>query len=399
MPLYLLIRNDLRLSNLDEATLLVTVMMVAYFVPSYPMGRLADRASRKQLLAWGLLINGVGFLCLGLSENYAWAIVSVVICGVGGSCFHPAATALIAGLYPEKPGRALGFLGIGASVGFFIGPLYSGWRGYASGWRAPVLELGVAGIVMAILFWKFAEEGHRAEVMSHTPRESLFANRRILWMFLLMALGFSLRDFGGAGNATLSSLYLQKAHGDTVEYAGRALSFVFLASAISNPIFGHFSDRYRLRSAAVLLILSGISQAALPHLSHGMFSVGLMTFGFFLMATFPVVEAALMQAVSPAIRASFFGLFITIGGLLGNGSHWLMGRWVESLGELNKVPSNYIPLFTTLGVGVALSVVALPCLKALTEAKQLARATAVLEPPQSPNPVASDLAKKLHDKL
>lgn len=362
MPLYLLIRDDLKLANLDQATLLVTLMMVAYFLPSYPMGRLADRASRRQLLAWGLLINGFGFVLLGLSKSYGMALASVVVCGVGGSCFHPAATALIAGLYPDKPGKALGLLGVGASFGFFLGPLYSGWRAEHSGWRAPVIEMGIAGMVMAVVFWKLAEEGAAGRASTPAPRQALFGSGRMVLTFVLMALAFALRDFGGAGNATLSSLYLQKAHGDTVEAAGRALSFVFLASAVSNPIFGHFSDRYRLRWAAGLLLVAAGWQAALPWLPHGAFPFGLMTFGFFFMATFPVVEAALMQAVPPAVRASFFGLFITVGGLLGNASHWVLGRWVEAMGPANHEPGRYVPLFATLAVLVAGSVVALPFL-------------------------------------
>lgn len=362
MPLYLLIRDDLKLANLDQATLLVTLMMVAYFLPSYPMGRLADRASRRQLLAWGLLINGFGFVLLGLSRSYGMALASVVVCGVGGSCFHPAATALIAGLYPDKPGKALGLLGVGASFGFFLGPLYSGWRAEHSGWRAPVIEMGIAGMVMAVVFWKLAEEGAAGRASTPAPRQALFGSGRMVLTFVLMALAFALRDFGGAGNATLSSLYLQKAHGDTVEAAGRALSFVFLASAVSNPIFGHFSDRYRLRWAAGLLLVAAGWQAALPWLPHGAFPFGLMTFGFFFMATFPVVEAALMQAVPPAVRASFFGLFITVGGLLGNASHWVLGRWVEAMGPANHEPGRYVPLFATLAVLVAGSVVALPFL-------------------------------------
>src|SRR5438067_9082496 len=83
MPLYFLLQQDFRLASLGKATLLVTIMMAAYFVPSYPMGILADRVSRKKLLAAGLLVNALGFVGLGLSPNYAWALVSVVVAGIG----------------------------------------------------------------------------------------------------------------------------------------------------------------------------------------------------------------------------------------------------------------------------------------------------------------------------
>ena len=64
LPLYLLIQADLKLSSIEQATLLVTVMGLAYFIPSYPLGALADRVSRKKLLTAGLAINAFGFVAL-----------------------------------------------------------------------------------------------------------------------------------------------------------------------------------------------------------------------------------------------------------------------------------------------------------------------------------------------
>src|SRR5271156_3642434 len=112
VPLYLLIQKDFQLASEGEATLLVTVMGIAYFLPSYPMGMLADRLSRKKLLAIGLALNGLGFVFLGLSPNYACALASVALAGFGGSFYHPAATALVARIYPARTGWALGMVAI-----------------------------------------------------------------------------------------------------------------------------------------------------------------------------------------------------------------------------------------------------------------------------------------------
>src|SRR3954468_1198761 len=159
IPLYLPIQEFYGRPKIEDATLLVTAMLVAYFLPSYPMGMLADRFSRKRLLTLGLAINGLGFIGLAFAPNYATALVCVVVAGLGGSFFHPAATALTARLYPKNTGRALGFLGIGASVGFCIGPLYAGWRAKQTGdWRWPVGELGLFGVIFAGIFAWFADE-------------------------------------------------------------------------------------------------------------------------------------------------------------------------------------------------------------------------------------------------
>ncbi|HYG36186.1 MAG TPA: MFS transporter, partial [Clostridia bacterium] len=159
MPLYLLIQKDLGLQSVSQATLLLTVLMVACFGPSYPIGILADKFSRKKLLTIGLIVNGLGFVGLAAAPNLAVALMAVVIAGVGGSFYHPAATAMIARLFPTSTGKAFGLVGIGAGAGFFVGPIYTGWRVAtlepvlgAAAWRRPVLELGVLGIITALLF-------------------------------------------------------------------------------------------------------------------------------------------------------------------------------------------------------------------------------------------------------
>src|SRR5688572_11272379 len=183
LPLYFPIQRDLKLSGVGKATLLVTVLMIAYFLPSYPLGVLADRVSRKKLLGLGLVINSAGFIGLALAPNYATALACVAIAGFGGSFYHPAATAMIARLYPVGTGRALGILGMGASLGFFFGPIYCGWRAATAGWRAPVLELGIAGLAGAVAFaWLAHEEkAHDVQPSERHQPVSLFPAVS-LWM-------------------------------------------------------------------------------------------------------------------------------------------------------------------------------------------------------------------------
>src|SRR5688572_24027622 len=108
LPLYFQIQSDFRLASVGQATFLVTTQMAAYYIPSYFMGHLADRMSRKKLLEWGLYLNGAGFIGLALAPNYSLAIVSVILAGIGGSFYHPAATAMVVQLFPSNTGRTLG---------------------------------------------------------------------------------------------------------------------------------------------------------------------------------------------------------------------------------------------------------------------------------------------------
>ena len=59
LPLYLLIQKDLKLASVERSTLLVTILMISYYLPSYAMGMLADSFSRRHLLGLGLIINAM----------------------------------------------------------------------------------------------------------------------------------------------------------------------------------------------------------------------------------------------------------------------------------------------------------------------------------------------------
>ncbi|MBK7999395.1 MAG: MFS transporter [Verrucomicrobia bacterium] len=371
MPLYLPIQKSFHLDSVGSATFMVTLMMLSYFLPSYPMGVLADRFSRKKLLGLGLAINSLGFIGLALAPSYPLALASVVVAGFGGSFFHPAATALIARLYPVNTGRALGLIGIGAGAGFFFGPIYSGWRAAQSGdWRTPVLEMGILGVVCAVLFQWLADDTPTIVTVPHERKrsEKLFGSPAAAGFFVAAALAFCLRDFTGSSMGSLGSLFLQNAHGFSVKETGVALSGIFLATVISNPLFGHLSDRGRKRWACAVHLIAAIIIVLFPHLpgskSHLFFFV-LMAYGFFFMASYPIVEAGVMLAVHDSVRGRAFGLWITVGGLLGNLLHWIIGHIVEGFGARAAQPESFYGTYAMLAGFLMISLVGLPALQAV----------------------------------
>jgi MFS family permease len=379
LPLYLRIQQDLNLSSIDQATLMATVLGLAYFLPSYPLGAMADRFSRKTLLTIGLTINSIGFIGLSLAPNYGFALAGAALAGFGGSFYHPAATALVAGLFPEARGRALGLVGIGASVGFFAGPLYSGWRAVNSGsWRTPICELGAFGLVAAGLFaWlahdhkSAAEETEELKFSPVLTGDKLFATATLWCLFLGTGFLFSLRDFVGNGMGTSASLFLQNVHLFSPKSTGIALSGLYLASIISNPLFGSLSDHNRMRWVAFVLLMAAVFVAVFPRVPVPWIGPVLLAYGFFFMASYPIVEAALMESVPDSVRGRVFGLFITIGGLIGNLSHWIVGNWIHKLGASGSKSESYLPIYMLLSCLVAMSILGLPLLHAVRKREDL----------------------------
>ena len=367
LPLFLEIQKDFNLSSTDEATLLLTVLMLAYYAPSYLAGVLADRLNRRMLLAVGLTLNGLGFVGLSCAPTYPLAMASVIVAGLGGSLYHPSGMALVADLFHGKGGRAFGIVGIGGGLGFFLGPLYAGWRAEMSGdWRIPLMELGLAGVAAAVVFYLLASSLplNTPENNTENSRQPIFPNSLMWIVFAAAILSFGLRDFGGNGVSTLGSLFLQKAHGWNLARTGFALSLIFLAAIISNPLFGYLSDRgdNRPRWIAFTLAIGAATAIFIPRVTIGWTIPVFIVHGFFFMACYPMIEALMMEAASPAVRGRVVGVYLTVSGGAGTIAHWMCGRWVDNMGDQASQTIAYQGYYVLLGGLMLLTLIGVGCL-------------------------------------
>ena len=136
-------------------------------------------------------------------------------------------------------------------------------------------------------------------------------------------------------------------------------------------LFGHLSDRGRLKWTMLVLIVAAVIVALFPHMPASATIPTYLVYGFFLMASYPMVEAALMESVPDAMRGRVFGLFLTFGGLIGNASHWAVGAWVKHLGDLASAPEGYYAGYAILAGFLIVSLLGLPCLHAIRKREHL----------------------------
>lgn len=369
VPLYLLIRDDLRLPGVKHVAFVVTAYGVVYCILSYLGGILADRFNRKVLLAIGLVGNAAAIAMMGTFHSYPMLLVSGLLAGLFGSLFHPAANPLAAAIYPGNPGLAVGLMGMGSGIGFFFGPQYAGWRAATvqqtwwtgmANWQVPCLEMGAFGLVTGLLFIILARDVAHPAI--HRPKVQI--PRSTQWKMTLLSLTLGCRDFSGVATMTLLSLYLQKAHGYNVKQAGWVVGAMVLLAIISNPILVALSPGKRRLPLLLLLLLSaGAMQFAIPHLSLKWLLPYMLVFQVFHLGTYAISETAQMERVDPAIRGRVIGLFITIAGTIASCSPWVMGWWVDSLGGRARSADGFYLPFAVLGgimlwAGVSVRVIA-----------------------------------------
>ena len=355
VPLYLLMRDDLRTSGVMAVTLIVTAYGIVYCLLSYPAGILADRMDRKVLLGVGLIGNALAVALMGATHSYWLILLLGVVAGAFGSLFHPSANALAPAHYPRNPGMAIGLMGIGSGIGFFAGPRYAGWRAETvnrgwwpdmSGWQVPVFEMGLLGIAVGLLFLLIAREvPHQTKGSGEPLREGM--RRRVLAIAIL--LGW--RDFAGVATMTLVSLYLQKAHHFDVKQAGLVVGTMMLISAVANPIAVLVSGgKRRLPTLMAVLVVGGCILIFVPFVPVRWILPVLALFQVFHLGSYAVGEAAMLERISPAVRGRVIGLFLTLAGTVASSSPWVMGYWVDKLGPRALTPQGYVMPFLVLGM-------------------------------------------------
>jgi MFS family permease len=374
VPLYLLIARDLNLGGVGRvggATLIVTVYGVVYNLLSFPAGILADRHNRKWLLGIGLIGNAAAILLMGFTRQYEMLLALGALAGVFGSLFHPAAGALAPAHYPRAPGLAIGLLGIGAGIGFFAGPQIAGWRaasamwqpplsplhlGHVSAWQRPCVELGLAGVIMGIIFLLVGVEAKRQTDVALPSEHAL--GKSLRWRIAAVGLVLGFRDFAGVAGLSLVSIFLQKAHRYDVKHAGLVVGGIVLLSVVGNPLLVYLSPgRRRLPMLTAVLIAGGIVVCITPLLSGGgaaMIAV-LCIFFFFQLGSYAVSDAAMLERIAADKRGRTVGLFLFIAGSMASTGPWIMGWWSDHLGAGASNPKSYWPAFCVLGAGMWLA--------------------------------------------
>ncbi|HEY7142133.1 MAG TPA: MFS transporter [Methylomirabilota bacterium] len=129
---------------------IVLTYMATFAVALIPAGRLGDRIGHARVFRSGLGLTGLTHVLCGLAPAWSWLLGVRVAQGVGAALVMASAPAL-ATLTTEagRRGRALGGLGLAASLGAVVGPLGGGLLVDALGWR--VVYLGRLPLVLTAL--------------------------------------------------------------------------------------------------------------------------------------------------------------------------------------------------------------------------------------------------------
>jgi MFS family permease len=141
------IRKDMDISDTQISLLLGLAFSIFYTLLGVPIGRLADRKSRRGIIAVGITIWCIMTAACGLAKTFTQLFLARVGVGVGEATLNPSALSLISDYFPrEKRARPIGFYNMGVSVGAGVAMVIGG-QVIAWVFKAPPIELPVVGLL------------------------------------------------------------------------------------------------------------------------------------------------------------------------------------------------------------------------------------------------------------
>lgn len=172
------LKQDLVLTDLQVSLLIGAAFSVLYATAGVPLGYLADRANRRNLIAVGVSLWSLMTAAGGMAGSFLSLFVTRMGVGLGEAALSPAAYSMLTDSYPRnRLSRALATYTIGSSLGsglalvvgglllgLVTSPAFQQIPGVSalSPWRLALFLAGAPGLVLAGLLLLMREPARRA---------------------------------------------------------------------------------------------------------------------------------------------------------------------------------------------------------------------------------------------
>ena len=335
-----------------------------YATLGVPMARLADRWSRRNVLAISMAVwSGTTALCATATSFGQLALYRIGV-GVGESGGTPPSQSLLADIFPPaQRSLAQGVLASGTNIAVLVGLFGGALLADAYGWRNVFWIFGVPGVALAVLIRLTVREPVREIRVVEEDGSLWSAIQRISALpgFPAIALAVGMTAVSGYGLGVWSPSFMIRVHGLSLVDAGLYLGLIgvfggilgTLLSAILVDRLAQQDARWQLLLPMIGVLISIPTQALFllwpaEHvwmLGDRPFPVALV-FMFFsaIFASFWIAPsyAAVQNLVPAHWRTQAAALLLFILNLLGMGLGPLVVGWLSDVyGGLGDVSIRY----------------------------------------------------------
>lgn len=241
----------------DAAMGLLTGLAFSFFysVMGIPIGRLADRWSRVNVLALAVALWSVATALCGAAFNYVSLFFARSATAVGEAGGSPPSHSLISDYFPlSQRATTLAVYATAVPIGTSIGNVASGWSNVYFGWRATFMIVGLPGLFVALLIWLTVKEPPRGYSDGPNPKHEETPPFFDVFRFLLtrrsfmhMSLAAALHSVVWYAGSNWNTAFFIRSHGMNTGVAGSYLGTFALIGAIGSFAGGFLADKLSTR--------------------------------------------------------------------------------------------------------------------------------------------------------
>jgi MFS family permease len=321
-------RATLGLTDGQLGTLQGVAFALLYAVAGIPLGRLADVARRRVLIACGMVVWSLATAACAFADSF-WSLFGArLLVGVGEAALVPAAMSLLAAYFTRAHlGRAISLFTTGAALGkttaliggaallaFFIrqGGLTIGTHALLP-WQSVFLVASLLGLILVPLVLSIAEPARpaRAGLDGARLRDAMDYIREHTTPYALHTIAACCAILLVQSFGAWSPAYFARVRGYSVVEAGYVVGFITLVTGPAGGLCGGWAvDRLTkagVREAALIVILAGLAVALpmvllLVQLPNG--SLPLIVFAVLMFAISMTAGPCLagLQVMTPALH-------------------------------------------------------------------------------------------------
>jgi len=333
------VQDALHISDSQLGRLTGLYFALFYCFIAIPVGWLADRTHRVNVLAAACALWSAATAACGMAGNYGQLVVARMAVGVGEAGGVPPSYAIISDYFPrERRGTAMAIFNLGPPLGSALGVAFGASLAAAFNWRVPFYVIGGIGVITAVAVYLLIVEPRRGSrdapgVADHgaVPASSFVAT--ILRFFANPVLALASVASGGAnfityGISNFATLLLMREKGMTLGEVAIWYALV-VAIAMSAGIYasGRLIDRFTTRSRAAYGYIPALSLVvAVPFFigfvwsPHWQWALVFLTVPMFLNSFFlPATVAFVQDEVSPDKRVISGALLLLVMNFIGLG--------------------------------------------------------------------------------
>ena len=255
------IRDDFAISDEQYGWLNGVAFTFMYVILGVPIAWLADRKSRKNIIAIGTGIWSVmTFLC-GLAVGFNSFFFARMGVGVGEAALSPPAHSLLADYFDaEKLPTVMAIFTLGIPIGVGVSYSLGGWVyawvleqggfilpliGTVKPWQATFMIVGLPGLVFALAIFKIIEPvrtGELKQAQGDKAELSLAATASFLWqrkaVYLPLFMAISCLSIVGYSFMMWFVAHASRVYGVAEFEIGKTFGLIYLCAGVAGTLFG-----------------------------------------------------------------------------------------------------------------------------------------------------------------